>query len=420
MIIEKQVIQDKGLDNTLNLLHEGYTFIKNRMDGYGCNIFETHLLGEKVICITGEEASKIFYDEERFQRKGAAPKRIQKTLLGMNAIQTMDGKAHTNRKLFFMSFMMEKHQKELAELMLETLQVSAYEWENTKKIILFDEMKNILCKTVCRWAGVPLPESKVKSLADDFSEMVDGFGGIGPRYFKGRKARIRTEKWAKGIIEDVRSGKLTVREDSVLYKMAFYREINGNLMSSEMSAIELINVLRPVVAISTYITFAALAVYEHPECKKKLITTSDNNYIKAFVQEVRRYYPFTPFLGARVRKNFIWEGLKFKKGKLVLLDVYGMNHDSEIWGNPTEFEPERFENKKDELFSFIPQGGGKALEGHRCPGEGITIEIMKVSLDFLVNKLEFDILKQDLSYSLSRIPTLPKSGFVMSNIKRKS
>lgn len=419
MPIDKQVVQDKGLDNTFNLLHEGYTFIKNRMDGYGCNMFETHLLGEKVICITGEEAAKIFYDEGRFQRKGAAPKRIQKTLFGMNAIQTMDGKAHTHRKLFFMSLMTEECQKKLAGLMFEALQTSAYEWENIKKIVLFDEMKNILCKTACRWTGVPLPESKVKSLADDFSAMIDGFGGIGTRYLKGRKARIRTEKWAKGIIEDVRSGKFTVKEDSVLYKIAFYREINGDLMCADMASIELINVLRPIVAISTYITFAALALHEHPECKKKLIT-GDNNYIRAFIQEVRRYYPFTPFLGARVRKDFIWEGLKFKKGKLVLLDVYGMNHHSKIWDNPTEFEPERFKDKKDELFSFIPQGGGTPSEGHRCPGEGITIEIMKVSLDFLVNKLEFDMPKQDLSYKLSRIPTLPKSGFIISNIKRKS
>ncbi|WP_269144051.1 cytochrome P450 [Clostridium guangxiense] len=419
MTIDEQVVHDKGLDNTLDLLHEGYTFIKNTMDFYRCDIFETHLFGEKVICITGEEAAKIFYDEERFQRKDAAPKRIQKTLFGMNAIQTMDGKAHTHRKLFFMSLMTEKHQKKLAELMLEALQASAYEWESIKKIVLFDEVKNILCKIACRWTGVPLPEFKIKNLADDFSAMVDGFGGIGPRYWKGKNARTRTERWAKGIIEDVRGGKLTVKNDSLLYAMAFYREIDGNLMCSEMAAVELINLLRPVVAISTYITFAALALYKHPECKKKLVT-DDNNYIEMFVQEVRRYYPFTPFLGARVRKDFTWSGLEFEKGMLVLLDIYGINHDSKIWGNPDEFQPERFENKKDRLFSFMPQGGGKASEGHRCPGEGITIEIMKVSLDFLVNKLEFDIPKQDLSYNLARIPTLPHSGFIMSNIKRKS
>ncbi|WP_306800916.1 hypothetical protein [Clostridioides sp. ZZV14-6345] len=66
MSIKKQVPYDEGLDNTLNLLHERYLFIKNRVNQYQYDIFETHLLGQKVICMTGEEAAKIFYDSELF------------------------------------------------------------------------------------------------------------------------------------------------------------------------------------------------------------------------------------------------------------------------------------------------------------------------------------------------------------------
>jgi len=53
---------DKGLDKNLNLLEAEYLFIKNMMDRYQRNIFEMHLMGEKAICISGEEASKIFCD----------------------------------------------------------------------------------------------------------------------------------------------------------------------------------------------------------------------------------------------------------------------------------------------------------------------------------------------------------------------
>ena len=81
--------------------------------------------------------------------------------------------------------------------------------------------------------------------------------------------------------------------------------------------------------------------------------------------------------------------------------------------------PERFKEREGSLFDFIPQGGGYPAVTHRCPGEGITIEILKVSLDFLTNKIEFEVPQQDLSYSLSKMPTLPESGFVMSKIKRK-
>ncbi|MFT8315401.1 MAG: cytochrome P450 [Clostridium sp.] len=416
MLMKERVPHDKS--HTLALSQEGYLFIKNRIDQYQSNLFEAHLLGEKVICMSGEEASKIFYDPERFQRKGAAPKRIQKTLFGMNAIQTMDGDAHIHRKLLFMSLMTPAHQKHLAKLTMEKLQASIDNWKSAGEIVLFDEAKNILCWAACHWAGVPLPESAVKDRAEDFSAMVDAFGAVGPRHWKGRRARSRAEEWISSVIEDVRAGKLKAEEGSALYAIAFHRELHGGQLDTQMAAVELINILRPIVAISTFITFTALALHKHSEYKDKLLTGHSNN-LEMFVQEVRRYYPFTPFLGARVRKDFIWNQCEFKEGMLVLLDIYGTNHDSRIWNNPYEFLPERFKERKDNLFDFIPQGGGDPAKGHRCPGEGITVEIMKTTLDFLVNKIEFEVPHQDLSYDMARIPTLPKSGFVMNNIKRK-
>ena len=68
--------------------------------------------------------------------------------------------------------------------------------------------------------------------------------------------------------------------------MAFHREPDGNQMELQMAAKELINVIRPIVAISTYITFTALAIYEHPECHEELMG-GDNKYFEMFVQEVR-------------------------------------------------------------------------------------------------------------------------------------
>ncbi|WP_368488318.1 cytochrome P450 [Clostridium sp. BJN0013] len=418
MPVNELIAHDKGLDNTFNLLKEGYLFIKNRIDQYQSDLFETHLLGQKVICMTGEEAAKVFYDPGRFQRNGAAPKRVQKTLFGENGIQTMDGETHTHRKNLFKSLTTSLYQRHLAELTLEKWQASVDKWEDTEKVVLFDEAKEILCQAACQWAGVPLLKSEVKDRAEDFGAMVDAFGAVGLRHWKGRRARNRTEDWIKGIIEDVRGGKIKAEEGSALYAMAFHRELDGSQMNNQMAAVELINILRPIVAISTYITFAALALHEHPECKEKLIS-DDNNYFEMFIQEVRRFYPFTPFLGARVRKNFIWNEYEFNEGMLVLLDIYGTNHDPCIWKNPDEFHPERFKEWKGSLFDFIPQGGGDPAKTHRCPGEGITIEIMKTSLNFLINRIEFEVPEQDLSYSLVRIPTFPESGFVMTNIKRK-
>lgn len=209
-------------------------------------------------------------------------------------------------------------------------------------------------------------------------------------YWKGKTARTSIEEWIKTMIENVRLDRDKAPEDSALFAMAFHRGLDGKLLDSNMAAIELINILRPIVAISKYIAFTALALFDNPELKTSLLS-SDNDELEMFVQEVRRYYPFTPFVGAKVKKNFIWEQKEFKKGDIVMLDIYGINHDSRIWKEPYSFQPNRFKDFNGDPFEFILQGGGDSSKGHRCPGEGFTIEIMKVSLDFLVNKIEFNV-----------------------------
>ncbi len=69
MIIDEVDKKDKDIESFFNLSREGYMFIKNRMDQFKTNIFETRLLGKKVICISGGEGAKIFYDQERFKKK---------------------------------------------------------------------------------------------------------------------------------------------------------------------------------------------------------------------------------------------------------------------------------------------------------------------------------------------------------------
>jgi fatty-acid peroxygenase len=114
-----------------------------------------------------------------------------------------------------------------------------------------------------------------------------------------------------------------------------------------------------------------------------------------------------------------WDGFEFKKDALVFLDVYGTNHDPRVWTKPKEFLPERFEHWNGDPFNFIPQGGGNYHSGHRCAGERITIEAMKVSVEHLVNFMDYDTRPQNLNFSMTRLPTYPESGFIIQNVRSK-
>lgn len=411
------VPKEEGIDHSLNLLREGYLYILNRRQSFHSDLFETRLLGKKAVCMGGKEAADLFYDNSKFKRAGVAPNRVAETLFGKKGVQTLDGDAHKHRKKMFMSIMSQDRLKKLNEIAAKQWDTALTKWQEMDDVVLYEEALEIMCRTACEWAGVPVEDKDMKKLADDFRSMFESATAIGPSHWAGRHARNRVEKWIGNLIDQVREGKLNPEEGTALYTFSWHRDLEGNLLDQEVASVEVINILRPIVAIAVYITFSALAAHHYPEERKKLQSGNEKN-TQMFVQEVRRFYPFFPFAAAEVKTDFTWKDYTFEKGTLTLLDLYGTNHDTNIWGNPEVFQPSRFENWDGSPFSFIPQGGGDYYLGHRCAGEWVTIEMMKVSLDFLVNQMTYDVPEQDLSYSKVSIPSLPKSKVVINNVQR--
>ncbi|CAN5746651.1 hypothetical protein BH23CYA1_BH23CYA1_21830 [soil metagenome] len=60
--------------------------------------------------------------------------------------------------------------------------------------------------------------------------------------------------------------------------------------------------------------------------------------------------------------------------------------------------------------------GGDFYLNHRCPGEWITIALMMKTLEFLTCSITYEVPPQDLSVSLSQMPTVPESRFIISNV----
>ncbi len=277
---------------------------------------------------------------------------------------------------------------------------------------LHAEAQKLLCRSVCQWSGLPLNEEEARERTREFAAMIDGAGTAGPRNWKGLILRSRTERWARDKIKHVREGRIEATPGSTLHAMAHHRDESGQLLSTRTAAVELLNVLRPTVAVARFITFAALALHEHPEARA-YVEALEEDALEHFAQEVRRYYPFFPVIAGKALRPFEWRGLRFKEGQWVILDLYGTNHDPVLWTSPGSFQPEHFREWKGNAYSLIPQGAGDAHTTHRCPGERIALELMKESVRLLMSETSYDVPEQDLKIPLNRFPTLPASGFLM-------
>ena len=257
-----RIPQDNCPDSTLSMMLDGYRYISKRCRRYRSDIFEARLMLRKTICMLGEEAARIFYDSEKFRRKGAAPRRLQTTLFGKTGIQGMDGDAHRHRKQMFMALMTPGRIRQLAGLM--TGQWNAYleKWEGMRRVVLFDEVRRSSAGPSAPGPGCPRKQ-EVRARADDFEAMIDGPGAVGPRHWRGKRARSSAEQWIAAQVARVRAGDLPAPAGSALEVISRHRDMNGRLLAPREAAVEIINVLRPTVAVSRYVIFTALALHEH-------------------------------------------------------------------------------------------------------------------------------------------------------------
>jgi fatty-acid peroxygenase len=406
------------LDRTIALFVEGYTFMARRYRRWGSRAFETRLLGRRTVVMAGPDAVRLFYDGAKIEQARMVPRPIGRTLFGEGAVHFLEGEAHRHRKAMFLSLVTPDAVAALAAATGRRWEAAADRWTPTSRVVLFDEAVQVLGSAVFAWSGIPVERTDTERRSRDLVTIVDGFGSIGLRHLRARLARIRSDRWACRLIADVRAGKLHPPAGSALEVIARHRDLDGRPLDQEVAAHELLNVVRPTIAVAYFVAFSALAMHLHPEWRPRL-ASGDDDVLEAFAHEVRRFYPFAPALSAKARREFSWHGHRFTPGRLVMLDIFGTNRDEEAWPGADRFDPYRFIGREPDPVAYVPHGDGDPVVSHRCAGEGVTTELLKTATRHLA-RLRYDIPPQDLRVPLTRMPTRPLSGFVMTNVRRVS
>jgi fatty-acid peroxygenase len=403
-------------EDSLRLMTRGYGWLPDRRRALRRRTVRTHLGGLPVLGLEGPDAARFFYDEQHVRRSHAIPEPVQGTLFGKGAVHTLDGEQHRVRKAMFVSLLMDGGFDDLVERARTAWDDAVPGWAEQQEIVLFRESAPVLTRAVTGWVGVPLADEEVPAFARDLQAMVDGFATGGPRHWRARRARGRREGMLGRMVEQVRAGELDARAGSVLEVVSTHRDAEGELLDPRVAAVELLNVIRPTVAISWFLAFSGHALIRWPGNRERL-AAGDPAFAEAWAHEVRRFYPFAPFVGGRAPRPVEWDGERVPAHSMVLLDLYGQNHDPQVWGDPYAFRPDRFLTAEGTVrdigaFELVPQGGGDPRTGHRCPGELITVAVLS-ALAVRLARLAAEVPEQDVSIPLHRIPSRPRSGIVL-------
>ncbi|WCJ23093.1 cytochrome P450 family 88 subfamily A polypeptide 3 [Euphorbia peplus] len=230
-------------------------------------------------------------------------------------------------------------------------------------------------------------------------------------YHKALKSRKKLVAVLQSVVDERRNQKKSIGSSAskkdMMDALLDCQDENGRKLSDQEVIDVLLMYLNAGHESSGHITmWAAVLLQEHPEILEKakqeqeeiikrrpstqkrltLKEVRDMDYLSKVIDETLRLITFSLTVFREAKKNVNINGYVIPKGWKVLVWFRSVHFNPEIYPNPKEFNPSRWDNYTPKAGSFLPFGAGSRL----CPGNDLAkLEIAVFLHHFLLNyKLE--------------------------------
>ncbi|XP_046506066.1 cytochrome P450 1A1 [Equus quagga] len=250
---------------------------------------------------------------------------------------------------------------------------------------------------------------------------LDTFKDLNKKFYIFMQKMIKEhyKTFEKGHIRDITDSLIEHCQDKRL-------DENANIQLSDE---KIINVVLDLFGagfdtVTTAISWSLLYLVTRPSMQKKIQEELDTvigrarqprlsdrpqlPYMEAFILETFRHSSFVPFtIPHCTTRDTSLSGFYIPKGHCVFVNQWQINHDQKLWGDPSEFRPERFLNPNGTINKALSEkvvlfGLGK----RKCIGETIGRLEVFLFLAILLQQVEFSVppgVKVDMTpiYGLS-------------------
>ncbi|PON36405.1 Cytochrome P450, E-class, group I [Trema orientale] len=401
----------------------GPQWLEERISKYG-PVFKTSLMGSPTLVITGQTGNKFVLGAEDDIFAAKQPITLQ-AIGGKQNIFELTGSRYRLIKGAMLSFLkaesLQNYIERMDELVKNILSREIKEGRGTIKAVT--TMKKITFNLACELIfGIEDKETK-EALLDDFSIAFKAVWSIpvkfpGTTYWKGLRARSRIVERVLPILrkrkEELSEGELKPEND-ILSCLLALRDENHEPISDDTimdNYVTLMVASHDTSAILMSLTIWKLSrdpeIYhkvleEHKEIMRRREGKEDQKltwgeiqkmkYTWRVAQELMRMIP--PVFGSfrKALKDTSYGGYDIPKGWQVFSVAWGTHMNKDVFENPTEFDPSRFENPSKPItpYAYVPFGGGL----HTCIGNEFARVETLVTIHNLVTFYEWSQLNPE-------------------------
>lgn len=122
-------------------------------------------------------------------------------------------------------------------------------------------------------------------------------------------------------------------------------------------------------------------------------------YLQAVVKETLRLHAVVPLVPNEAEATVEIHGYTIPKGSTVLVNLWAIHQNAEVWTEPDKFIPERFLRKEVHFlgtdFEFIPFSAGRRI----CLGLPLANRMLHAMLGSLLHRFEWTPTKDGIDMS---------------------
>jgi sterol 14-demethylase len=408
------------LGQMLGFARNPYQFVKKLSDDHG-DIVSFQMLGQRIVLLTGEEASTLFYRSSDEQMDQSAAYKLMTPIFGEGLVfDAPNDRKNEQLKMLMPSLRMEAMRDHSHKIVGE-VESAIENWGESGEVELVDFMKRLTINTASHCL---LGKEFRYELSEEFAEIYhDLEQGVHPvayhfpnlplaRFRKRDRARVRLQELVGSIVKrresqaekpsdmfqtliDMRYEDGTALDDNEITGLLVGAIFAGHHTSSGTAAWVLLELLKNpaicrnvkseldgLLGASGEVTFQNLREVPHLE-----------NTLK----EVLRLHPPLIILMRKVSEDLHFRDYTIKAGDMVWTSPPVTHRMSSLFANPEVFDPDRFtagraEDKR--LMAYQPFGGGK----HKCSGNAFAMFQIKAIFAVLLRRYEFELVDSPASY----------------------
>ncbi|KAL9289337.1 3-epi-6-deoxocathasterone 23-monooxygenase CYP90C1 [Arabidopsis thaliana] len=402
------------IGETLNFIACGYssrpvTFMDKRKSLYG-KVFKTNIIGTPIIISTDAEVNKVVLQNHGNTFVPAYPKSITE-LLGENSILSINGPHQKRLHTLIGAFLRSPHLKDRITRDIEaSVVLTLASWSQLPLVHVQDEIKKMTFEILVKVLMSTSPGEDLNILKLEFEEFIKGLICIpikfpGTRLYKSLKAKERLIKMVKKVVEERQVAMTTTSpaNDVVDVLLRDGGDSEKQSQPSDFVSGKIVEMMIPgEETMPTAMTLAVKFLSDNPVALAKLV--EENMEMKRRKLELGEEYKWTDYMSLSFTQNVINETLRMAniingvwrkalkdveikgylipKGWCVLASFISVHMDEDIYDNPYQFDPwrwDRINGSANSSTCFTPFGGGQRL----CPG----LELSKLEISIFLHHL---------------------------------